>query len=97
MAERLRCRPGDLAIVTRCGVPARIGLLVRVVERCRDSEHDWIAEIQGPGVFARGVDSGHPMLRKRALLWDWNLTPIRGEPLADDESVSRIMPAPVDG
>lgn len=78
---RLRCRPGDLAIVTKCGVPDRIGLLVRVVERCFDDQHDWLVELQGPGVWARGAVTGSVTLRRRALLNDWNLTPISGEAL----------------
>ncbi|CAN0620450.1 conserved protein of unknown function [Burkholderia multivorans] len=75
---KLRCKPGDLAIVTKCGVPDRIGLLVRVVERCCDGRHDWIAELQGPGIIAPGADTGRIKLRRRALLNDWNLTPISG-------------------
>lgn len=83
-AAQLRCKPGDLAIVTRCGVPERIGLLVQVVERCRDGLHDWIAELQGPGVFARGAETGCVMLRRRALMNDWNLTPITGMDLPNE-------------
>lgn len=75
---RLRCRPGDLAIVTKCGVKERIGLLVRVVERCESDAHDWVTELQGLGILARGVTSGRVSLRRRALMRDWNLTPIRG-------------------
>ncbi|HDR8908093.1 TPA: hypothetical protein QDA83_003737 [Burkholderia multivorans] len=80
-----RCKPGDLAIITKCGVPERIGLLVRVVERCEDDQHDWMAELQGPGIVARGVVTGQPGVRKIALVHDWNLTPIRGDELTDEE------------
>lgn len=31
MADRLRCRPGDLTIVTRCSVPERLGPIVKIV------------------------------------------------------------------
>ncbi len=75
---RLRCKPGDLAIVTKCGVSDRIGLLVRVIERCWDGQHDWLVVLQGPGVWARGAVTGSVTLRRRALLNDWNLTPISG-------------------
>lgn len=74
----LRCRPGDLAIVTRCGVPERIGLLVRVLERCGNGRHDWLIELQGPGILAPGLATGVVMRRKRALMRDSSLTPVKG-------------------
>lgn len=74
----LRCKPGDLAIVTKCGVVERIGLLVRVLERCLDGSHDWLTELQGPGIVARGMMTGRVSRRHRALMYDWNLTPING-------------------
>lgn len=77
-AAGLRCKPGDLAIVTKCGVPGRIGLLVRVVGRSADGIHDWLTELQGPGVMARSVVTGKLARRTRALMYDWNLTPITG-------------------
>lgn len=75
---RLRCRPGDLAIVTKCGVPERIGLLVRVVERCAEGCHDWLTELQGPGIRARDLVTGELRICREALMYDWNLTPITG-------------------
>ncbi len=76
---RLRCRPGDLAIVTKCGVPERIGLLVRVIERCTDGTRDWLTKIEGAGVIAPGVNTGRVAIRRMALMDDANLTPIRGQ------------------
>lgn len=76
---RLRCRPGDLAIVTKCGVPERIGLLVRVIERCADGTRDWLTKIEGAGVAAPGVSTGRVAMRRMALMDDVNLTPIRGQ------------------
>ncbi len=76
---RLRCRPGDLAIVTKCGVPERIGLLVRVIERCATGKRDWLTRIEGKGVVATGVSSGVAAVRRFALMDDSNLTPIRGQ------------------
>lgn len=78
-AARLRCRPGDLAIVMKCGVPERIGLLVRVIERCADGKRDWLTRIEGNGVVAAGVNTGRVALRRMALMDDSNLTPIRGQ------------------
>lgn len=77
-ADGLRCRPGDLAIVTKCGVVERIGLLVRIVEPCVDGRHDWLTELQGPGVSARDVRTGQLRVCQEALMYDWNLTPITG-------------------
>lgn len=77
----LRCRPGDLAIVTKCGVPERIGLIVRVVEPCNEGGYDWLTEVQGLGFQGRDVRTGRLSLCKEALVHDWNLTPITGEDL----------------
>lgn len=74
----LRCKPDGLAIVTKCGVKARIGLLVRIIERCDNGTHDWLVEVQGPGVVARDIESGEVRCCAHALMHDWNLTPING-------------------
>lgn len=74
--KRLRCRPGDLAIVTSCRVPERLGLLVRVVERSADGAYDWLVELLGRGIVAPGVATGLVMTRSRAVLRDGSLTPI---------------------
>ncbi|WP_186063198.1 hypothetical protein [Burkholderia gladioli] len=87
MGDRLRCRPGDLAIVTRCRVPERIGLIVRVIERCNDHGYDWLCELQGPPVWGRDVDSGKKGFWRLGLFRDWNLTPIRGDPVSRDMSI----------
>lgn len=78
----LRCKQGDLAIVTKCSVAERIGLIVRVLGRSGNGRHDWLTEIQGEGVIGRGIESGQIRKLTRALMYDWNLTPINGaEPL----------------
>jgi hypothetical protein len=77
--SNLRCKVGDLAIVTKCGVPERIGLLVRVVERCTYGDCDWLAEVQGRGTWGRDRGTGKLMFCRNVLCRDWNLTPIRGE------------------
>lgn len=74
-----RCRPGDLAIVTKCKIPERLGIMVRVVEPCIDGRYDWLVELLGPGIMAPGVMTGILMKRTRALLRDCSLTPIKGE------------------
>ncbi len=75
----LRCRPGDLAIVTKCSVPERIGLIVRVVERRGDFGYDWLTEVQGSGVRGRDVTTGEVARCGYLLLHDNSLTPIKGE------------------
>ncbi|KWO62588.1 hypothetical protein WT98_30445 [Burkholderia territorii] len=75
---QLRCKVDDLAIVTKCGVRERIGLIVRVVERCGVGVHDWLVKIQGAGVVARDIESGEVRRCAYALMHDWNLTPITG-------------------
>jgi hypothetical protein len=90
--RELKCKVGDLAIVTKCGVPGRIGLLVCIVGRSADGIHDWLTELQGPGIVARSVVTGKLARRTRALMYDWNLTPVRGGELVDEqheESASR--------
>lgn len=73
-----RCKPGDLAIVTKCGVSRRLGLIVRVIERCTDGGYDWLTVIKGRGVRGRDVHTGKIQTCKEALMHDWNLTPITG-------------------
>lgn len=82
--RELRCKVGDLAIVTKCGVSERIGLLVRIVARA-DAPDDWLAEVQGSSVWAQQVNSGRLAWCRETLCYDWNLTPIRGDELMDEE------------
>lgn len=77
--RNLRCRVGDLAIVTRCPVPERIGLLVRVVSASPTASHAWCVEFIGPPVTGVTVQGGDVSKCRRAAAHDWNLTPIRGE------------------
>lgn len=72
----LRCRPGDLAIVTKSGVRSLVGLVVEILEHSRDLDHDWLIEIQGRGIEAPGMHSGLVMQRRRGLMRDDHLSPI---------------------
>lgn len=74
-----RCKPGDLAIITRCGEPAYIGLLVLVVAPHETNDFDWNVELLGTSVKGRAIRSGRPGTFRKAAVFDWNLTP-----LADD-------------
>lgn len=75
---RLRCGPGDLAIVTKCDVPERLGLIVKVVERCNANGYDWLTEVQGPGIKGRDLHTGAICVCSDMLVRDSSLTPIRG-------------------
>lgn len=81
----LRCKPGDLAIVTKCGVTERVGLLVRVIERRGDAGYDWLTELLGEGLVGRDVTTGRVGRCSFALMHDWNLTPINAEDLLSRE------------
>lgn len=92
--RELKCKVGDLAIVTRLPVAERIGLLVRIVESSPEVEYDWLVEFQGSGVFGRDIRSKLVMPCRFGLFHDWNLTPVCGGELVDEqheESTSRRM------
>lgn len=87
-----RCKPGDLAIVTKCEVQSLIGLVMRVIEPAVTERHDWITEIQGAGVIAPGAWSRVVMLRRRALMLDECLTPLAAGALHHQEAHSDLAP-----
>lgn len=64
--------------MTKCGVHERIGLLVRVVERCDEGGYDWLTDVQGPGILGRDMHTGKICVCNEVLMHDWNLTPING-------------------
>ncbi|UVS93463.1 hypothetical protein [Burkholderia glumae] len=80
----LRCKVGDLAIVTKCSVHERLGLIVKVVEGNAQLGHDWLTEFQGDGVPGNDVTTGRLQKCRYALMHDWNLTPIRPGEMLDD-------------
>lgn len=82
--RELKCKIGDLAIVTRLPVAERIRLLVRIVESSPELEYDWLVEFQGSGVLGRDIRSKRVMPCRFGLFHDWNLTPIRGDELIDE-------------
>ncbi|MDR8077628.1 hypothetical protein KPA96_18380 [Burkholderia cenocepacia] len=83
--REMKCKVGDLAIVTRLPVAERIGLLVRIVESSPELEYDWLVEFQGSGVLGRDIRSKQVMPCRFGLFHDWNLTQIRGDELIDEE------------
>lgn len=89
----LRCRPGDLAIVTKCGVPERIGLIVKVIERRTDRGHDWLTEVQGGGVLGRDVTTGAVGRCAYLLMRDQSLTPLSEEGHPRQQCRPAVVPA----
>lgn len=91
--RELKCKIGDLAIVTKCDIPERIGLIVKVLARAGNGKHDWLTELQGDGIHAKDVHTGRFRMCTEALMFDWNLTPIRGNPIdaiIDTEEPSQL-------
>lgn len=78
--SKLRCQPGDLAIITRCPAnPSNIGRLVVVKERFAHPEGEWVVELCGPKVRGYGIYTRQVVTTRKMLCFDWNLTPISGE------------------
>ncbi|MBR8164426.1 hypothetical protein KDW98_24985 [Burkholderia vietnamiensis] len=75
----LRCKIGDLAIVTKCDARSRIGMLVQVASARPTPAHDWRVRVLGGPVTGRSVYDGRSGEFAHAAVHDWNLTPIRGE------------------
>ncbi|NVE22364.1 hypothetical protein [Burkholderia glumae] len=82
--REMKCKPGDLAIVTKCGQPDRIGLIETVLGAAGDGKHDWLTELQGNGIHALDVHTRTFHMCTESLMYDWNLTPIRGNSIDDD-------------
>ncbi|WP_195904358.1 hypothetical protein [Burkholderia cenocepacia] len=74
----LRCKPGDRAIISRCGNTAYIGLLVRVISRHQTPDFDWIVEFLGAPVAGHELYTRLPGTFAFAPVFDWNLTRLPG-------------------
>ncbi|MEI7296580.1 hypothetical protein WCQ02_30940 [Paraburkholderia tropica] len=87
--KRLRCMPGDLAIISKGGSERLLGLFVRVVEP-GDNGYDWRAEFIGEPLVGHDVYSGVLSSCQDLLVNDWNLTPIRGQLMEFSESAAEV-------
>lgn len=74
--NKLRCRPGDLAIISRCNNPSRLGLLVQIIGPHKTGEFDWDVNLLGGAVKGRAIRSGRVGTFRRAAVFDWNLSPL---------------------
>lgn len=81
----MRCRPGDLAIVSRCRNQSRIGTLVRVLRPHSTADYDWDVELLGGSIKGRGIRTGRVAEYRTAAVFDWNLTPLPGQDYSDQE------------
>lgn len=81
----LRCKPGDVAIVSRCKNRSRIGVLVRVIGPHESDDFDWVVELLGGPIKGRGIRSDKVVAHRRAAAFDWNLTPLAGQASSDRE------------
>lgn len=77
-ARKWRFEPGDKAIVSRCKNRSRVGLVVAVIGPHEGGDFDWDVEILGMPVKGRAIHSGRVGKYRRAAVFDWNLTPLRG-------------------
>lgn len=85
MTHELRCRPGDLAIVTFAEIPANLGLVVRVLFQhdgqgkfaLKDKGPLWTVECSKSMVYRLGKQRHY---KKRGPVPDSYLKPIRGGP-----------------
>lgn len=75
-AGLFKCKSGDLAVISRCGEPAYLGLLVRVVAPYKNDDFDWNVRLMGAPVTGRAIYSGRIAQFQHAAVFDWNLTPL---------------------
>lgn len=87
----LRCKVGDLAIITKCRVGEHVGLMVEVASARPTPDHDWRVRILGGPVRGCCVYSGEIRDFTHAAVYDWNLTPIRGKSCLDDGAISEEL------
>lgn len=93
----LRCRPGDLARVIAAWNPALVGRIVVVGEIHSLIEREWRVTLLGEPGMTLTKNRRRLGIGNKMLAVDSSLEPLRGEPLADNESASRTRPAPVAG
>ncbi|WP_186262050.1 hypothetical protein [Burkholderia gladioli] len=78
-------KPGDLAIVARCGNSSHIGMVVRIIKPSDFPGFDWsVAILSGP-VIGRNLKTGRHGFYSKASVYNWNLMPLGDESLLADE------------
>ena len=87
--EKLRCKPGDMAVVIDARYKCNLGVIVQVIElhngvgdiRYFKKHNAWLAKSSKP---LKWVVNGKCYLRKTGPVPDAQLQPIRGYPLGRD-------------
>ena len=76
----MNCKPGDLAVIVRCGYRQNIGGLVEVRSRYRCEQGEWFVMALSPLMTNRGPVSS------MAVVWmdDADLRPIRDQDGEDE-------------
>lgn len=89
LASGLRCRPGDLAIITSAAFPEAIGAIVEVIKAAQfdtDGKFLWHVKSCGRKIRVIHTDTREEMLPHHDfLVWDGQLTPIKGLPADECE------------
>ncbi|KAE8757333.1 hypothetical protein FSO04_24240 [Paraburkholderia madseniana] len=87
----MNCKPGDLAILTRCPWPENIGAIVEVLEcnvelTAALGDHIWRVKTTGRNLRARDLHTGTLRLFDGGNLSarDSQLRPISGVPVGED-------------
>ncbi|KWE77267.1 hypothetical protein WL78_00455 [Burkholderia ubonensis] len=75
----LRCRPGDLARVTRAWNPALVGRVVLVGELHSLGESEWNVTLLGEPAMTFTKNRKRLTIGNRALAFDHALEPLRGD------------------
>lgn len=77
--SKLRCKVGDLAIITRARNTQLLGRLVLVEHRPDPADFDWVVRLLGAPIFGTTYYNKRFGVFQEILTNDRNLTPIRGE------------------
>ncbi len=75
---KLRCRPGDLAMVVRSASQSNLGKIV-LIEKYHPDLERWEVRLFSGHQFGTGLTSGDPMFSDRIGFRDTSLVPLRGE------------------
>ncbi|MDN7950420.1 hypothetical protein QZM74_11890 [Burkholderia multivorans] len=89
----LRCRPGDLARITRAWNPALVGRVVIVVDLHSLDECEWTVTLLGEPAMTLTKNRKRLVIVNQAIAFDHALEPLRGDKLADEEEVQEATHA----
>lgn len=93
----MNCKPGDLAKMVECGIPAAVGLIVEVLESA--GLDPYYGPTYGPVWLCKAIsgaksDHGYCMPGEGSIIPDAWLRPIRGLDCGDEVTDSQPVPLP---